>query len=186
MSFISDSNYSLLICRKAIDFCIRTFIQQPCYNILVSGVLLLLFILLLFLFLILSKFSYIDSHVIYEQREFYLFLLQNCMPFISFPCLIELCRVSHTMMNRNSKEEYPVFSHFRERHLVLHQSIWCQQLFFYPVEKVLSFLVCRKLFIINWYSSLSHFSVVINIIMIFFLGLLMWFFQISKSSSYLE
>ena len=136
-------------------FVYEPFIQQPCYNILVSGVLLLLFILLLFLFLILSNF--LDSHVIYEQREFYLFLLQNCMPFISFCCLTELSRVSHTIMNRNSKREYPCLSpNFRERHLVLHQSIWCQQLFFYPVEKVLSFLVCRKLFIINWCSSLSN------------------------------
>lgn len=87
---ISNPNCSLVVYGKTIDFYILTCILQFCYNlqeIIVLGV---------FLLILQDMLSVLDSFISS-------FLI--CIPFISFPCLTALAKISSV----NIKEEISMF-----------------------------------------------------------------------------
>lgn len=56
-------------------------------------------------------------------KEFYFFLLEICIPFISFSCVISLVRISSVVMNRSRKQVHPyLVSNFREKESGFSQS----------------------------------------------------------------
>lgn len=83
---ISNATCSLLGYRKQLSFVYQLCILRPCYNCLAKGFF--------------SQF-YIDDHVIYEQRQLYVFL---SFPFPFFSSIIALAGTSNAMLKRSSEK----------------------------------------------------------------------------------
>ena len=103
---VSLPDNSLLVYRKATDFCILILYPLTSLNSLISSKMLLM------------ENLGLSCHL---SIVIYYFSPSNWMPFISFHFLIAVARTSNTMLNRNSKSRHSsLFLHFRRKLQAFH------------------------------------------------------------------
>ena len=97
-SLISLSDYSLLVHRKASDFCILVLYPATLLNSLISSST----------FLILSLWLSMYSIMLFAKSESEVYSFPIWIPFIYFSSLIVVARTSKTMLHSSGEEWAPL------------------------------------------------------------------------------
>ena len=84
--------FQILLFHCWYDFCILICIQKPCYNLLISS---RLFCQLFWIFYMIN---------LSVNKNIFISSLTNCIPFISFSCLIAWAKTFNMMLHRNGKK----------------------------------------------------------------------------------
>ena len=124
--YIWNSNCSLLVYKKTIDFCVLTlYFVIKLYSLITASRVFysssscsfssssffysLLFpfsFFFFFFFLMMTLWDFLQTGMCSVNNKLHLFF-STCIPFISFSYLIVLARTSKTMLNRTCERGYP-------------------------------------------------------------------------------